>query len=167
MTPTPSAAPRAPRPQVGQPAPSFSAQSDDGQLIELAGLRGEWVVLYFYPKASSYGCSIEARQFEASLEQFRTLGAQVIGISTDSPGGQAAFREKCGLSFPLLPDPDKAIGRAYGVIGGLTGLIGLAGRASFVIDPQGTLVYERRDLNHTVHVRGALEALRAAQGREG
>ncbi|RJF74578.1 peroxiredoxin [Deinococcus cavernae] len=149
--------------QLGQPAPDFSAVSDDGQTISLHDLRGKWVVLYFYPKANSYGCSIEAQRFEASLPEFERLGAQVIGISTDSEAGQAAFREKCHLSFPLLPDPDHKICQAYGVMGGLTSLMGVSGRASFVIDPEGKLVYQLHNMLHTVHVPGALAELERRQ----
>ncbi|ADY26695.1 alkyl hydroperoxide reductase/ Thiol specific antioxidant/ Mal allergen [Deinococcus proteolyticus MRP] len=149
--------------QLGQPAPEFSAVSDDGRHVRLQDLRGQWTVLYFYPRANSYGCSIEAQRFEQFLPQFAALGAQVIGISTDAAPGQAAFREKCGLSYPLLPDPDQTICRAYGVVGGLTGLLGVSGRASFVIDPQGLLVHQRHDLNHTVHVQAALQAIREKQ----
>ena len=144
---------------LNQPAPDFRAVSDDGQEIALSDLRGQWVVLYFYPKANSYGCSIEAKQFEHSLPEFERLGAKVIGISTDGEKGQAAFREKCDLSYPLLPDTSKTICKAYGVLGGLTGLIGVSGRASFVIDPKGVLVHQLHDMNHTVHVPGALAAL--------
>ncbi|WP_291426914.1 peroxiredoxin [Deinococcus sp.] len=144
---------------LNQPAPDFAGVSDDGRPISLAGLRGKWVVLYFYPKANSYGCSIEAQKFEATLPEFEKYGAQVIGISTDSEGGQASFREKCHLSYPLLPDPDRTICKAYGVMGGLTSLMGVSNRASFVIDPEGKLVYELRNMLHTVHVPGALAAL--------
>lgn len=151
------------KPQLGQPAPDFSGVSDDGTPISLAELRGQWVVLYFYPKANSYGCSIEAQKFEHFLPEFEALGAQVIGISTDGAAGQAAFREKCHLSFPLLPDADKTICQAYGVLGGLTGLLGVSGRASFVIDPDGILVHQKHDMNHTVHVDAALAALRERQ----
>ncbi|MFC6592724.1 peroxiredoxin [Deinococcus lacus] len=145
---------------LNQPAPDFSGVSDDGTRISLQDLRGKWVVLYFYPKANSYGCSIEAQKFEASLPEFEALGAQVIGISTDSEAGQAAFREKCHLSYPLLPDPDHKICEAYGVMGGLTSLMGVSNRASFVIDPEGKLVYELRNMLHTVHVPGALAELK-------
>ena len=148
---------------LGQPAPDFRAVSDDGRTIRLQDLRGQWVVLYFYPKASSYGCSVEAQKFETFLPEFEALGAQVIGISTDTEEDQAAFREKCHLSYPLLPDPDKTICREYGVLGGLTGLMGVAGRASFVIDPAGILVHQKHDMNHTVHVGVALAAIQARQ----
>lgn len=148
---------------LGQPAPDFSGVSDDGQATSLQNLRGQWVVLYFYPKANSVGCSIEAQKFEASLPEFERLNAQVIGISTDSEAGQAAFREKCHLSFPLLPDPDHTICKAYGVMGGLTSLMGVSGRASFVIDPQGVLVYQLHNMMHTVHVPGALAELKRRQ----
>lgn len=147
------------KPQLNQMAPDFSAVSDDGQRISLRDLRGQWVVLYFYPKANSYGCSIEAQRFEQALPEFERLGARVIGISTDSEANQAAFREKCHLSFPLLPDSQQSICKAYGVIGGVTGMLGVSGRASFIIDPQGQLVYQLHNMSHTVHVPAALAEL--------
>ena len=102
----------------GQMAPTFSALSDNGEQISLEALRGSWTVLYFYPKAGTPGCSIEAQRFEASLPEFARLNARVIGVSTDTEAAQAKMREKCSLSFPLLPDSKKEIARAYGVIGG-------------------------------------------------
>lgn len=122
-------------PRVGQPAPDFDARSDDGRPVRLAELRGYWVVLYFYPRANTPGCSVEARRFEAALPEFERLNATVIGVSTDTEARQASFRDTCSLSFPLIPDGDRAISRAYGVIGGLGGLLGMAARETFLIDP--------------------------------
>lgn len=149
--------------ELGQPAPNIVGTSDDGRPINLQDLRGQWVVLYFYPRANSLGCSIEAQRFEASLPEFERLGAQVIGISTDKEEGQASFREKCHLTFPLIPDPSKSICKAYGVYGGAMALLGASGRASFIIDPAGKLVYQLHNIAHTVHVPGALRELERLQ----
>lgn len=150
-------------PQVGQPAPAFDAHSDDGQHIASSALRGRWVVLYFYPKASTPGCSIEAQRFEQALPEFERAGAVVVGVSTDTEASQAKFRDQCRLSFPLLPDGDKAISRAYGVLGGLTGLLGVAARQTFLIDPQGTLVHHWKTVNPASHAAEVLRVLHEKQ----
>ena len=150
-------------PQVGQLAPAFSARSDDGQQLELSALRGHWVVLYFYPKASTPGCSIEAQRFEQALPEFERAGAVVVGVSTDTEASQAKFRDQCSLHFPLLPDGDKTISRAYGVLGGLTGLLGVAARQTFLIDPQGTLVHHWKTVNPASHATEVLRVLHEKQ----
>lgn len=150
-------------PQVGQPAPAFDARSDDGQHIASSALRGRWVVLYFYPKASTPGCSIEAQRFEQALPEFERAGAVVVGVSTDTEASQAKFRDQCRLSFPLLPDGDKTISRAYGVLGGLTGLLGVAARQTFLIDPQGTLVHHWKTVNPATHAAEVLRVLHEKQ----
>lgn len=150
-------------PQIGQPAPHFQARSDDGQQLDLNDLRGQWVVLYFYPKASTPGCSIEAQRFEQALPEFERAQARVIGVSTDTEASQARFRDQCGLSFPLLPDGDKAICRAYGVLGGLTGLLGVAGRQTFLIDPQGVLAHHWKSVNPASHAADVLRVLHEKQ----
>lgn len=148
-------------PHAGQPAPDFDAVSDDGRRVRLADLRGRWVVLFFYPKASSPGCSLEARRFEGALPEFERHGALVVGVSTDTEAAQARFRDGCGLSFPLLPDGDKVIGRAYGVIGGVTGLLGFAARQTFLIDPQGVVARHWRQVNPVSHAADVLGELQA------
>ncbi|MBZ9714662.1 peroxiredoxin [Deinococcus multiflagellatus] len=150
-------------PPLGQPAPTFTRRSDDGREISLEALRGRWVVLYFYPRAGSPGCSIEAQRFEAALPEFERLGAQVIGVSTDTEAKQAAFRDSCALSFPLLPDSDRSLCRTYGVMGGLGGLLGIAGRQTFLIDPQGVLTRHWRVLNPVGHPAEVLRALEELQ----
>ncbi|MFC4639489.1 peroxiredoxin [Deinococcus hohokamensis] len=145
--------------QVGHPAPSFDARSDDGRPVSLGALRGQWVVLYFYPRASTPGCSIEAQRFEAALPELERLGATVVGVSTDTEARQAKFRDSCGLSFPLIPDGDKALARRYGVIGGLGGLLGLAARETFLIDPEGMLAHHWRSVNPSTHTADVLKEL--------
>ncbi|MBZ9751951.1 peroxiredoxin [Deinococcus sp. HMF7604] len=159
--------------QVGQPAPDFTRRSDDGREVQLSALQGGWVVLYFYPRASSAGCSIEAQRFEAALPEFERLGAQVVGVSTDTEARQAAFRDSCSLSYPLIPDSDRSLCRTYGVIGGLGGLLNMAARATFLIDPQGAVAWVHRSANPMSHVTGALaelerqQAARAGQAARG
>lgn len=147
--------------RVGQPAPEFEARSDDGRPVRLADLRGKWVVLYFYPRANTPGCSLEARRFEQALPEFERLGATVVGVSTDTEARQANFRDACDLSFPLIPDGDRALSRAYGVLGGLGGLLGMAARQTFLIDPNGNVAHHWPSVNPQTH---AEEVLRRLQG---
>lgn len=145
--------------RIGEAVPDFVARSDDGQQLSLSGLNGQWAVLYFYPRASTPGCSIEAQRFEQALPEFRRMNAQVIGVSTDTEARQAKFREKCDLSFPLIPDGDKVIGRAYGVLGGVSGLLNLAQRQTFLIDPQGKLAWHWKVSNPGTHAGEVLAKL--------
>ncbi|MFC4427555.1 peroxiredoxin [Deinococcus navajonensis] len=150
--------------QVGHPAPLFEARSDDGRPVSLTGLRGQWVVLYFYPRASTPGCSIEAQRFESALPEFERLGATVVGVSTDTEARQAKFRDSCGLSFPLIPDGEKTLARRYGVISGLGGLLGLAARETFLIDPAGVLAHRWRSVNPHTHTAEVLTELERRLG---
>lgn len=150
-------------PQVGQPAPSIHARSDDGRLIDLKDMRGQWVVLYFYPKAGTPGCSIEAQRFEQALPEFERLNALVVGVSTDTEASQAKFRDQCSLSFPLLPDGDKTIARAYGVLAGLSGLLGVTARQTFLIDPEGKVAHHWKIVNPASHATEVLRMLKEAQ----
>ena len=145
--------------RIGEAVPDFAARSDDGQQLSLSGLGGQWAVLYFYPRAGTPGCSIEAQRFEQALPELRRRNAQVIGVSTDTEARQAKFREKCDLSFPLIPDGDKVIGRAYGVLGGVSGLLNLAQRQSFLIDPHGRLAWHWKVSNPGTHAGEVLAKL--------
>jgi thioredoxin-dependent peroxiredoxin len=148
---------------ISEPVPNFSATSDTGEIISLEKLRGEWIILYFYPRDSSLGCSIEAQRFEQSLPEFTKRNAQVIGVSTGSSVSQTKFREKCNLTFPLLPDTDKSIGKAYGVMGGLLGLVGIADRQTFLIDPNGNLAHHWKFVNPLSHATEVLQVLEKQQ----
>ncbi|MFC4452818.1 peroxiredoxin [Deinococcus sonorensis] len=147
-------------PRTGSAAPLFEARSDDGRLIRLADLRGRWVVLYFYPRALTPGCSLEARQFEQALPQFQQLGAEVIGVSSDTEARQAQFRDRCGLSFPLLPDSDQRIVRLYGV---QRWWPPLARRQTFVIDPAGLVAHCWRSVDPARHAGEVLTWLQHAR----
>ncbi len=99
----------------GSKAPEIKLETDDGGTFKLSSLKGKKVVLYFYPKADTPGCTTESCQFRDTKSAFEKLGVEVIGISPDEPGAQAKFKSKFELTFPLLADTEKSAARAYGV----------------------------------------------------
>ena len=101
--------------KVGDKAPDIRVQTDSGEAFQLSQLKGKRVVLYFYPKADTPGCTTEACEFRDSLDALAKKGAAVIGISPDKPAAQAKFKQKYDLPFTLLADEDKAAAEAYGV----------------------------------------------------
>jgi len=115
---------------VGATAPDFKFQVPDGSTRSLSSYRGRPVVLYFFPKANTTGCTLETRGFAERYPQFQQRGVEVIGVSVDTSETQAAFAEKCGSQFPMVGDASKEIARAYGVLG----LLGVAKRVTFLLD---------------------------------
>ncbi len=101
--------------KVGDPAPEITVQTDTGEEFRLSDLKGKRVVLYFYPKADTPGCTTEACEFRDDVKQFAKKGAAVVGVSPDKPAAQAKFKEKYDLPFTLLADEEKAAAKAYGV----------------------------------------------------
>jgi peroxiredoxin Q/BCP len=99
----------------GDPAPDFTVQDDSGKSFQLSSLKGTEVVLYFYPKADTPGCTKEACEFRDTLSEFKKRSAVVIGVSPDKPSAQAKFKSKYELSFPLLADENHEVAEAYGV----------------------------------------------------
>jgi len=128
--------------KVGDVAPDFTLPADDGSQVTLSGLRGQKVVLYFYPKADTPGCTKQACALRDAWDQIDAQGATVLGISPDEPPALVKFREKYDLPFPLLSDPDHQVAEAYGAWGekknyGKTyeGII----RSHFAVDEEGKL----------------------------
>ena len=101
--------------KVGDKAPDVKLKNDAGEEFSLSSMKGKRVVLYFYPKADTPGCTIEACEFRDGLKDFAKKGTAVIGVSPDEPEAQAKFKKKYGLTFPLLADEEKAAAQAYGV----------------------------------------------------
>jgi peroxiredoxin Q/BCP len=128
-------------PAVGQPAPTFTLPSQTGEQISLDSYRGKWVVLYFYPKDMTTGCTIEAHKFQDALPQFEAKNAVILGVSVDTVDSHKQFCTKDGLTFHLLADPDHKVVSEYGSLGGFNGMI-FASRNTFLIDPQGKIVKE-------------------------
>jgi peroxiredoxin Q/BCP len=125
-------------PAVGNPAPAFSLADQAGQQRSLQDYRGSWVVLYFYPKDDTPGCTKEACSFRDDLFKLEKLGAKVIGVSVDDSESHAQFARKYSLPFPLLADKNGKVADSYGALRNL-GIIKIAKRYTFLIDPQGNI----------------------------
>jgi thioredoxin-dependent peroxiredoxin len=145
---------------AGVQAPDFTGTAADGTSFTLSSLRGRPVVLYFYPKANSLGCTVEARGFSEHYAEFQTAGIAVVGVSVDSVESQRRFVEKCAIPFPLVADREGSIARLYGVVG----LIGLAKRVTYFLGPDGRIAEVVSGLSPGPHLRRALERLRSAPG---
>ena len=128
--------------KVGDTAPAFDLVGDDGARLSLASLRGSQVVVYFYPKDDTPGCTVEAKDFSAALPKFKALGAEVLGVSRDSTARHQGFCKKHKLTVRLLSDDDGAVHRAYGVWGEkkLYGKVSMGIiRSSFLVDADGKI----------------------------
>jgi peroxiredoxin Q/BCP len=146
---------------AGDPAPGFALVDQDGETRRLADYRGRWVVLYFYPKDDTPGCTSEACAFRDDILELRAMDVAVLGVSLDDAHSHARFAEKHGLPFPLLADTRGETARAYGSLWGV-GPIKLAKRHTFVVDPEGRIakVYRKVDpKTHSARVIGDLKAL--------
>ena len=139
----------------GDPAPDFTLPDADGKETTLADLRGRKVIVYFYPAASTRGCTKQACDFRDSLASLQAAGYAVLGISPDSPAKQARFRDEEAVNFPLLCDPSRDVLEAYGAYGEkqLYGkqVIGVI-RSTFVIDEHGTVEQAQYNVKATGHV---------------
>ena len=145
-------------PKVGAPAPAFSLLSHEGTAVELSKLRGQWVVLYFYPKDMTPGCSIEARNFAKDQAEYAKRKAVVLGISVDSVESHKKFCAKENLNFKLLADTDKKVSEAYGSLTNLV-VAKLSARHTFLIDPKGAIAAVYTDVKPMAHSQEVLAAL--------
>lgn len=145
-------------PQAGQMAPNSTLPSQDGSNISLDSFRGKWVVLYFYPKDMTTGCTIEAHNFQQDMEKYQKLNAVVVGVSVDSTGSHKEFCAKEGLSFKLLSDQDKKVVAQYGSMADYMG-VKIAKRNTFLIDPQGKIAQVWTGVNPSQHSQQVLAAL--------
>lgn len=149
-------------PAEGQLAPDFTAVTESGKQVKLADFKGKFVVLYFYPKDNTPGCTKEACSLRDSRQAISDANAVVLGVSLDTPESHQKFIEKFGLPFTLLADTDAAISTLYGVYGEKTRCgkttLGIT-RTTFVIDPQGIIrkVFTKVDVDH--HGQEVLEAI--------
>ena len=149
-------------PTVGQVAPTFTLPSQDGSQIALDSFKGKWVVLYFYPKDMTSGCTIEAHNFQRDQGKFDAAGAVILGVSVDTPESHQQFCTKEGLTFRLLADPEHKVVEAYGSLGHFATFT-IANRNTFLIDPTGkiAMVWTKVQVQH--HSEEVLEALKQAK----
>jgi len=147
---------------VGAPAPPFELRDQSGQAHRLADYHGRWVLLYFYPKDDTPGCTTEACNFRDDLPKLRALGVQILGVSIDDTASHARFADKFHLPFPLLADTDGAVARSYGSLTAF-GPIRFAKRHTFVIDPDGRIARVYRDVKPSTHSREILEDMKTLQ----
>jgi len=152
-------------PAEGEPAPDFSLTSDSGETVRLSDLRGKPVVLYFYPKDDTPGCTRQACDIRDAWEEFERAGAVVLGVSPDGEASHAKFKAKYGLPFPLLADTDHAVSEAYGVWGEKS----FAGRkymgverSTFVVGADGNLARVMRKVDPKSHADDVLQVLKAS-----
>ena len=151
-------------PQVGQTAPAFHLQDQTGHWRSPADYHGHWLVLYFYPKDFTPGCTTEVCTFRDDIAKLRQAGADVVGVSLDDVKSHAEFAEKYHVPFPLLADADRKVATSYGV---LTSRMGMhyAKRTTFLIDPQGRIAKVYTDVDpekNSAQVLTELAALKAA-----
>jgi peroxiredoxin Q/BCP len=145
-------------PQVGQAAPDFSLPSQDGTPVSLKEFRGKWVVLYFYPKDNTPGCTVEAHSFQQDLPKYDALNAVIVGVSVDSSDSHKDFCAKQGLTFKLAADTDKKVVEEYGSLKEMMGMK-LASRNTFLVDPEGKIAKEWIGVKPAGHSAEVLAAL--------
>jgi len=124
--------------KIGDKAPDFNLPKASGEMVSLASFRGHWVVLYFYPKDDTPGCTKEACSFRDDLHKLEKLGAKVVGVSVDDTSSHTEFAKKYHLPFPLLSDKDGAVAKQYGALSDFV-VIKMAKRYTYLIDPAGLL----------------------------
>ncbi len=152
-------------PQAGQQAPEFQLPSQDGSTVDLKDFRGKWVVLYFYPKDSTPGCTIEAHNFQRDLPKYEQANAVIVGVSVDSSDSHKSFCAKQGLTFKLLADTDKKVVEQYGSMHNMMGMK-MAARNTFLINPDGQIVKVWTGVDPSKHSEEVLTALNELQGKK-
>jgi thioredoxin-dependent peroxiredoxin len=154
-------------PETGSPAPAFRLQDQAGAWHELKDYRGKWVVLYFYPKDDTPGCTTQACEFRDNIFAFNKLGAVILGISVDDVASHKLFAEEHGLPFILLADSTKETAKSYGVLRSALGLMEIARRETFIIDPEGRVAKRYPSVDPKGHSLVVLADLKALQHKTG
>jgi peroxiredoxin Q/BCP len=147
------------QPVVGSPAPEFELPDQKGELHSLEDYRNQWVVIYFYPKDETPGCTTEACEFRDNIFEFREMGAQILGISLDDVNSHKAFAENHNLPFPLLADTEGGTSTAYGVKTRMFGMT-VAKRQTFIIGPDGNIAKHYATVKPDEHAAEVLSDLR-------
>ena len=151
---------------IGDKVPNIALALSSGETVRLADYKGQWLVLYFYPKDATPGCTTEGIDFNVLLPKFKKLGAMMLGVSRDSIRSHQNFCVKQGFKFDLVSDADEALCNAFGVIKekNMYGRKALGiERSTFLIDPEGVIVQSWRPVKVAGHAEAVLQALKAAQ----
>ena len=151
---------------AGSLAPDFSLMDQKGETRTLSSYRNRWVVLYFYPKDDTPGCTTEACQFRDDYAAVQRLGADILGVSIDNRASHAAFSKKFSLPFPLLADTDGRVAKQYGALWGVWPLK-FARRHTFIVNPQGNIAKVYREVDPKTHSREVIADLKALQAAAG
>jgi peroxiredoxin Q/BCP len=146
--------------KVGDAAPGFTLMDQDGKQRALGDYHGRWVVLYFYPRDDTPGCTTEACRFRDDIHSLRELGIAILGVSLDDVASHEAFAEEYHLPFPLLSDPKGKVAKTYGSLFRL-GPLRFAKRHTFIIDPQGRIAKIYRDVKPQTHSDQVIADLKA------
>lgn len=145
-------------PEAGSAAPTFKLQSQEGTAVSLDEFKGKWVVLYFYPKDFTSGCTIEAHNFQHDLAKYESANAAIVGVSVDSVDSHKQFCTKEGLNFKLLADPDGQVAKLYGSLANM-GVAKIAQRHTFLINPEGKIAKVYTDVKPNSHSEEVLADL--------
>jgi peroxiredoxin Q/BCP len=150
-------------PAVGNAAPDFRLQDQNGEWHELADYKGRWVAVYFYPKDDTPGCTTEACNFRDNMYQFEAIGASVVGISVDDVDSHKQFSDKYKLPFTLLADPTHEVSDAYGVLMDFKAMT-LASRQSFLVNPEGVIARHYDEVDPESHTQQVLADIKSLGG---
>jgi peroxiredoxin Q/BCP len=153
-------------PAVGEPAPGFNLQDQNGEWHDLSDYNGTWVAVYFYPKNDTPGCTTEACNFRDNIYAFKAIGAEVIGISVDDVDSHKEFSDKYKLPFVILADTEGTTAEAYGVLRDWK-LVRIASRQSFLVNPEGVIAKHYEDVDPETHTDEVLKDLKALMGEPG
>src|SRR3954468_603663 len=145
-------------PAEGTAAPKFNLPSQDSPSVSLDQFKGKWVVLYFYPKDFTSGCTLEAHNFQRDLAKYEAVGAAILGVSVDSVDSHKSFCTKEALDFKLLSDPNGQVSKQYGSLTNM-GIAKFASRHTFLIDPQGKIAKVYTEVSPTKHCEDVLQDL--------
>ena len=149
-------------PAVGAAAPGFNLTTNEGKQVSLNDFKGKWVVLYFYPKDFTQGCTIEARNFQRDIAKYEAVNAVILGVSVDNEQSHKDFCAKEGLNFKLLADTEAKVSEQYGSVMEYNGAK-LSARNTFIIDPQGKVVKVFEKVKVAAHSEEVLAALASLQ----
>jgi peroxiredoxin Q/BCP len=152
-------------PAVGAAAPEFRLQDQTGKWHALKDYRGQWVVLYFYPKDNTPGCTTQACEFRDNIFAYREIGAVILGVSVDDVASHKKFSDDHSLPFPILADSEKKTATAYGTLTKYLGITELARRDTFIIDPQGRVAKHYMKVDPKGHSEMVLADLKQLAAR--